>query len=145
MNESEKKMRELFEDWVSRYFECYVDLETSPNGDYRSHETYDMFQAFKAGYEKMQGKECCKQKEPGWRAFKNGEMPLKYLDYIYCYRKKGSKLYYKPICYNWDATADAQLQFNYGGEWRWFSHKQLFETRLVLIDDKWQPVGVREG
>lgn len=42
------KIREEFEKWINEYFDYYVDLSKSKNGDYRDGQTHNMWQACKS-------------------------------------------------------------------------------------------------
>ena len=88
-------------------------------------------------------KECCKQKESKTRAFKAGEMPREYLNYVY--RRKTAEICIIPTAYS--QVGDVQLCFsalkNVSDE-NWIGNKQLYADWEVLINDKWQPVGVKE-
>ena len=80
-----------------------------------------------------------KIKEFEWRAFKRGEMPAEYVNYIY--RKKYLvSQQFRPVGY--DSDSISQLRF-YDG---WLNNIEVFDEREVSKDNgkTWEPVGVRE-
>ena len=90
----------------------------------------------------VEWKHCEEIKEPEWRAFEIGEMPREYLNYTY--RKKGDNLILSPVCYDCSARINAQLQFV--NEWVsfWIDNSELYADWEVLINNKWQFIGVKE-
>ena len=82
-------------------------------------------------------------KEPESRAFKAGEMPREYLNYVY--RRKTAEICIIPTAYS--QVGKVQLCFsalkNVSDE-DWISNTELHTNWEVLINDKWQFVGVKE-
>jgi len=78
--------------------------------------------------------------EKGWRAFKRGEIPIGYVNYLYKYKSTGRVE--KAIGYDNCSKAIAQLMFHNG----WINNQIMFDTREVSKDNgkTWEPVGVKE-
>ena len=79
-------------------------------------------------------------KKPESRAFKYSEMPIEYANYWY-----RREICITPIAYS--QTGNVQLCFNVLNDVKsknWISNNELYTDWEVLINDKWQFVGVRE-